>query len=71
MSSKLLTFSLMCFALACSTSMLSAADFELRDTDGRYMDIVHDGKTVGRYMYALDLSNRDALAREWLARCVG
>lgn len=37
------------------------ADFELKDTPGKHLDILQDGKLVGRYMYALDKSTKETL----------
>jgi hypothetical protein len=36
------------------TLPLQAAEFEIKDTDGKHADIVRDGKTLVRYMYARD-----------------
>src|SRR6056297_969283 len=60
MSRTLLIFSLSYLALAGPTSLSFAAEFKLQDTQDHNLDILQDGQLVGRYMYALDLSNRDA-----------
>ena len=33
---------------------LNAADFEIKDTEGKHADILQDGKTIVRYMYGRD-----------------
>lgn len=43
-------------------SLISAADdsaFQLKDTEGKHLDVVYQGKPIGRYMYDLDLSSGD------------
>jgi hypothetical protein len=37
----------------------TAADYELRDAPGQHMDVLQDGRLVGRYMYALDLASSE------------
>lgn len=41
------------------------ADFALQDTPGQHMDILQDGKIVGRYMYAYDKSSKEKLAETY------
>jgi hypothetical protein len=41
------------------------AGFELKDTPGRHMDIVLDGKIVGRYMYEYDNSSKERLVETY------
>ena len=36
---------------------LPAADLDIKDTEGSYTDILHDGKILVRYMYARDESS--------------
>jgi hypothetical protein len=42
-------------------SSATAADdgFQLKDTAGQHLDVLHNGTLVGRYMYALDLSSSE------------
>lgn len=48
---------LLATALLLTLSTLAAAEgFELKDTSGDHLDVLLDGKIVGRYMYACDKS---------------
>ena len=40
-------------------NLATAAGYELRDVPGQHMDVLQDGKLLGRYMYALDLSSSE------------
>jgi Methane oxygenase PmoA len=40
-------------------SSLFAVDFSLKETPGQHMDILQDGKTIGRYMTAHDLTSKE------------
>lgn len=60
MTRKPLILSLVLLGSVWSVSELFAADFQLEDTPGKYLDVIQDGKIVGRYMYALDLSDEEA-----------
>ena len=47
------------FALICAAT-LSAAEFLLNETEGKHLDILQDGKTIGRYMLEHDITNKEA-----------
>ena len=42
-------------------SLTAAAEFELKDTEGKYLDILYQGRIVGRYMYEYDRSSKERL----------
>ncbi|HEY0073284.1 MAG TPA: DUF6807 family protein [Abditibacteriaceae bacterium] len=56
--------SLAALSLAFSLSQ-ARADFTLQDTPGQHMDVLQDGKIVGRYMYAYDKSSKERLAETY------
>ena len=43
-------------SLACSTALVFAAEFSFKETPGSHLDVLHDGKTIARYMMAHDRS---------------
>lgn len=53
-------------ALIAATLGARAADFALKDEPGQHLDILRDGKIVGRYMYAYDKSKRDETYKPFL-----
>ena len=44
------------------TAAAADAGFALQDKPGQYLDVLLDGRTVARYMYAYDNSSKDKLA---------
>jgi hypothetical protein len=58
---KLIAFA----ALSLAFSSIARADFTLQDTPGQHMDVLQDGKIVGRYMYAYDKSSKEKLAETY------
>jgi hypothetical protein len=48
-----------------NTAAAGGAGFSLRDKPGQYMDILLDGRVVGRYMYAYDKSTRKRQAETY------
>ena len=50
--------SLLALALA-ATASLSAAEFSIKETEGQYVDVLQDGKTIARYMTAHDKSTKE------------
>jgi hypothetical protein len=59
MNHRRFVFTLIGLAVAGLGSQLSAAEFQLQEFEGQFMDVLHDGTIVGRYMIALDLSDGD------------
>ncbi len=55
--------SLLCAAVVFAGT--AHADFALQDTPGQHMDILQDGKIVGRYMYAYDKSSKEKLTETY------
>ena len=53
-----------CCAIVLSLASLASAEggFELKDQAGSHLDVLLDGKTVARYMYAYDKSSPEKLA---------
>ena len=48
------------FLLLCLFVSPSFADNSTKDTPGKHLDIIQDGKVVARWMYAHDLSTKDS-----------
>src|SRR5687767_1152326 len=61
---KLVTFAALAVVSSLPLSQ-ARADFTLQDTPGQHLDVLQDGKIVGRYMYAYDKSSKEKLAETY------
>jgi hypothetical protein len=43
-----------------SAATLSAGEFSLKEAPGKHLEILQDGKTIGRYMLEHDITNKEA-----------
>ena len=52
-------FAVILISLFASTTSAAANENSTRDTKGKYLDVLEDGRVIARYMYAHDLTNKD------------
>ena len=47
-------------SLVCASSFVSANDNTTKDTKGKHLDVIQNGKVIARYMYAHDPSSKES-----------